>query len=152
MGSPHSTGLPSALINPGVAAVRHLPIALGLAALAACTLHPQPSGSLSVDSSAASAQTPLPRAKPSYSERIQTAVRRHIVLTEPVDGNPEAEVEVRTASDGTIIDVQLVQSSGVAHWDQVVQVALWKTGRIPLDANGKVPPVLRIVFRPRVRP
>ena len=90
-----------------------------------------------------------PPSTQTYAERIQKSVRRNLVLTEPIEGNPSAEVEVHTLTDGSIVGVKLVKSSGVTHWDRSVQLALWKTGRIPRDANGWVPPLLLITFRPK---
>jgi TonB family protein len=88
----------------------------------------------------------------SYAEKIKFSIQPHITLAKPISGNPAAEVEVRTAPDGKIVAVQLVSSSGVSHWDRSVQQAVLKAGRIPLDVDGHVPAVLRIVFRPKVQP
>ena len=39
----------------------------------------------------------------SYAGRIKARIKPNIVLTDNVDGNPSAEVEVRCAADGTIV-------------------------------------------------
>ncbi len=84
-----------------------------------------------------------------YAGRIRAAIVPYIVWTEEVPGSPVAEVEIRTSPDGTIVQAKVLTSSGVESWDQSVQTALAKVGRIPLDVNGQVPPVLVMSFRPR---
>ena len=88
----------------------------------------------------------------SYAERIRRTVRPNIVFAGPIEGNPIAEIDVHTARDGSIVKVSLVAASGVPQWDSAVQAGIWRTKQIPLDINGKVPPVLRIAFRPKVGP
>ena len=75
-------------------------------------------------------------------------IKPNILLTDPVDGNPRAVVEVRLAPDGTIIAKRLVQSSGTKVWDDAVLRAIERTEMLPLD-NGRAPPVFEIGFRPR---
>lgn len=83
-----------------------------------------------------------------YAQRIRAAILPYVVLVDPVEGNPAAEVKVTTRSDGEVIDAELVGSSGYPSWDKSVRIAVLKAGRIPLDVDGKVPPVLLITFRP----
>lgn len=85
----------------------------------------------------------------SYAGRIIGRVKPNIVFTEDIAGNPSAEVEVRTAPDGTIIGRKLLKSSGVRAWDEAVLKALDKTEVLPRDVDGRVPPTLEITFRPR---
>ena len=59
-----------------------------------------------------------------------------------------AQVKVTTRPDGEVVDAELVQSSGYSSWDKSVRIAVLKAGRIPLDVDGRVPPVLFITFRP----
>jgi TonB family protein len=84
-----------------------------------------------------------------YAGRIRRAIQLNILVPEPIAGNPSAEVEVRTATDGTIVSVKLLQSSGSETWDKAVQLALARTERLPVASNGFVPPVLVITFRPK---
>lgn len=84
----------------------------------------------------------------SYAGRIVARVKPNIVLTSPVPGNPMAEVEVRTAPDGTIVGRKLIKSSGVAAWDEAVLKAIDKTEVLPRDVDGRVPGTLVIGFRP----
>ena len=66
--------------------------------------------------------------------------------------NPGAEVEVRAAPDGTIVSRKLSRSSGVKAWDEAVLKAVDKTGSLPLDVDGRVPPEMLITFLPRDQP
>lgn len=85
----------------------------------------------------------------SYAGRIIARVRPNIVFTENITDNPSAEVEVHTAPDGTIISRKLTQSSAVKSWDEAVLKAIDKTGKLPRDVDGQVPPALVISFRPK---
>jgi colicin import membrane protein len=85
----------------------------------------------------------------SYAGRIIGRVKPNIVFTEDIMGNPSAEVEVRTAPDGTIVGRKLLKSSGNKAWDDAVLKALDKTEVLPRDTDGRVPPALVITFRPR---
>lgn len=83
-----------------------------------------------------------------YGGRIAARIKPNIVFTEPIDGNPRAEVELRLAPDGSIASKRLVRSSGVKAWDDAVLRAIERTETFPLD-NGRVPPPITIGFRPR---
>jgi colicin import membrane protein len=85
----------------------------------------------------------------SYAGRIVARVRPNIVFTDAISGNAEADVEVRAAPDGTILSRRLVKSSGVKAWDEAVLKAIDKTETLPRDVDGRVPPSLVIVFRPK---
>jgi colicin import membrane protein len=84
-----------------------------------------------------------------WAGRVVARVRPNIVFTEPVSGNPVAEVEVRTSPDGTIVGKRLVRSSGVKAWDEAVLRALDKTETLPRDTDGRVPSPVVIAFKPR---
>ena len=85
----------------------------------------------------------------SYAGRIIARVKPNIVLTDEVPGNPSADVEVRCAPDGTIVGRRLVKSSGNKDWDDAVLRAIERTGELPRDTDGRVPPSIVIDFRPR---
>jgi len=85
----------------------------------------------------------------SYAGRIVARVKPNIVFGEDITGNPKAEVEVKTAPDGTIVGQRIVKSSGLASWDEAVLKALIKTQVLPRDTDGRVPPSLIIEFRPK---
>jgi colicin import membrane protein len=85
----------------------------------------------------------------SYAGRIVARVKPNIYLTDEVPGNPSADVEVRCAPDGMIVGRRLVKSSGNKEWDEAVLRALDRTGELPRDTDGRVPPSMVIAFRPR---
>lgn len=84
-----------------------------------------------------------------YGGRIKARIKPNITFTEEVSGNPETEIEVRTAADGRIISRRVVKASGNRNWDDAVLKAIDKTEVLPRDENGRVPPELTIVFRRR---
>ncbi|MFT3666175.1 energy transducer TonB [Piscinibacter sp.] len=85
----------------------------------------------------------------SYAGRIKARILPNIVFPDSVSGNPQATVEVKAASDGTIIGRRLIKSSGVPAWDEAVLRAIDKTEVLPRDTDGRVPSSLEISFRPR---
>ena len=84
----------------------------------------------------------------SYGGRVAARIRPNVVLADPVVGNPRAEVEVRADAEGKILSRRLVKSSGNAAWDQAVLRAIDRTGTLPRDTDGRVPPALIIGLRP----
>jgi colicin import membrane protein len=85
----------------------------------------------------------------SYAGRVVARVKPHIYLTDDIPGNPQADVEVRCAPDGTIVGSRLVRSSGNKTWDDAVLRALERTEMLPRDTDGRVPSPMLIAFRPR---
>ena len=85
----------------------------------------------------------------SYGGKVRAKVKPNIVFTEDITGNPSAEVEVRTALDGTITSQRLVKSSGNKAWDDAVVKAIVKTETMPRDADGRVPSPMILEFRPK---
>lgn len=104
---------------------------------------------MSATSATGAVSAPAPAYSIAYPQRIRDAIRPNLALLDPIEGNPAAEVEVRTKPDGVIASVTLSRSSGNPAWDAAVLHAVEKTGRIPSDISGAVPPVLVIAFRPR---
>lgn len=84
-----------------------------------------------------------------YGGKVRAKVKPNIVFTELADGNPKAEVEVRSALDGTITSQRLVKSSGNKAWDDAVIKAIVRTETMPRDTDGRVPPVMILEFRVR---
>lgn len=84
----------------------------------------------------------------SYAGRLVARIRPNISFPGEVAGNPRAEVEVRTAPDGTILSRRIVTSSGNRAWDDAVLRAIDKTEVLPRDTDGRVPPVIVLGFRP----
>jgi TonB family protein len=55
-------------------------------------------------------------------------------------------VEINLSPDGTIIDKKISKSTGHSEWDNAVLVAIDKTGVLPKNSNGQVPPKISIKF------
>lgn len=85
----------------------------------------------------------------SYAGRIRARIKPNIVFVDDIAGNPAAEVEVRTAPDGTIISSKLTKPSGVKSWDDAVLRAIDKTEVLPRDVDGRVISPLTISFTPK---
>ena len=85
----------------------------------------------------------------SYGGRVRARVKPNVLLTDDIPGNPAAEVEVRTAPDGTIVSRRLIKSSGNADWDKAALAAIDRTGIMPRDVDGRVPSPMIIELRPR---
>lgn len=85
----------------------------------------------------------------SYGGKVRAKVKPNIVFTEDIAGNPTAEVEVRTAPDGTIISQRLIKPSGNKAWDDAVIKAIIRTETMPRDVDGKVPTPMILEFRPK---
>jgi len=83
-----------------------------------------------------------------YGARVAASIRPNVVFTDVAPGNPRAEVEVRTAPDGTITARKLVKSSGNPAWDEAVLRAIDRTDKLPRDTDGRVPSVMVIGLRP----
>ncbi|MBP6407108.1 MAG: cell envelope integrity protein TolA [Ramlibacter sp.] len=107
----------------------------------------QAEGTGSADARGTARQSSGPSA--SYAGRIKARVKPNITYTDTPVGNPIAEVDVRTSPDGTIISRKLVKSSGVKSWDDAVLNAIDKTEVLPRDVDGRVPPLLILVFQPK---
>ncbi len=100
---------------------------------------------------AGSTSTAMQSSGPSagYAGRIRARIKPNITYTETDNGNPTAEVEVRTSPDGTILSRKLTKPSGVKSWDDAVLNAIDKTEVLPKDTDGRVPTALIISFRPK---
>lgn len=85
---------------------------------------------------------------PGYAGRVAARIKPNVLFTEPVAGNPRAEIEIRTLPDGTITSSRLVKSSGNKAWDDAALRAIERTGTLPRDTDGRVPPSLIIGLRP----
>ncbi len=106
-----------------------------------------PAGTGNPGSRGSAAQDAAPSA--AYSGRLAALIRANTVFTGNVPDTAVAEVEVRAAASGAVLARRLVKSSGHADWDDAVLRAIDRTGRLPRDADGRVPPVIIIAFRPK---
>jgi TonB family protein len=88
------------------------------------------------------------RPPPTYAEIVARAIKANIMVKRlPVD-NPAAEVFVRVATSGAVINAKLIRSSGNVDWDEAVVSAVYRTAKLPLDADGRIPGEMYLVFRP----
>lgn len=85
----------------------------------------------------------------SYAGKLVSLIRPNIVFTGSAEANAAAEVEVRAGPSGSILSRRLLKPSGQADWDEAVLRAIDKTARLPRDSDGRIPPVIVIVFKPR---
>lgn len=83
-----------------------------------------------------------------YAARLVALIKPNIVFTDSVSANPMAEVEVRVSPSGSVIARRIQKSSGIKEWDEAVLRAIDRTGSLPRDVDGRVPPLLIIGFRP----
>ena len=98
-------------------------------------------------STGTAAQNAAPSA--SYAGKLVASILPNILMTDAVVGKPAADVEVRAAPSGAILSRRLVKSSGNKDWDDAVLRAIDRTGQLPRDVDGRVPPVLVITFTPQ---
>ena len=103
---------------------------------AGATGAPQASGNAARDSGPSAA----------YAGRIKARIKPNIVLLSEVSGNPVAEVEVRSAPDGSIVGRRIVKPSGNPAWDETVLRAIDRTASLPRDSDGRMPATMILVF------
>jgi colicin import membrane protein len=82
----------------------------------------------------------------SYQGRIRAYIKRFHTYTETVAGNPVTEIEIRTASDGSILSRKVTKPSGTKSWDEAALNAIDKAERLPLDENGRSPSPMTIIW------
>jgi colicin import membrane protein len=86
----------------------------------------------------------------SYKGRIRAYIKRFHTYTETVSGNPTTEIEIRTASDGSIMSRKITKPSGTKSWDDAALNAIDKAEKLPLDENGRAPPPMILVWSAQV--
>lgn len=84
-----------------------------------------------------------------YGALVVAAVKPNIVFADAISGNPQTDVEVRVALTGDIVSRRIVKSSGNKAWDDAVLRAIDRTGALPRNPNGSIPPVMTLGFKPR---
>ena len=85
----------------------------------------------------------------SYGGKVRAKVKPNIVFMDDIQGNPAAEVEVRSSPTGTIMSQRLVKSSGNKAWDDAVIKAIIRTEAMPRDVDGRVPTPMILSFTPK---
>lgn len=83
-----------------------------------------------------------------YAQRLADAVKFNLIDPGSVQSSSVAEVEVISEPSGAVASFKLMKAEGSALWEIAVLRALAKTDCLPLDAMGKVPAKLYLVFRP----
>ncbi|UCH46981.1 MAG: cell envelope integrity protein TolA [Betaproteobacteria bacterium] len=88
-----------------------------------------------------------------YRARISARIRQRVILPPDLQGNPEAIYTVSLLPGGTVTEVRLMKTSGVATYDAAVERAIWAAQPLPVpedpglfQANFKN---LRLNFRPK---
>jgi len=87
-----------------------------------------------------------------YKAAIISRVKRFIVLPPNLQGNPEAQFDVRLLPGGEVLSARLTKPSGTATWDTAVERAILKAQPLPLPPPDS--PIfnefreLNLVFRP----
>jgi colicin import membrane protein len=89
-----------------------------------------------------------PTGSTEYKARIATRIKNNITYLGDRTSNVYVLVEVRVNSDGTIRSRKIETPSGNKAWDEAVLRAIDKTEVLPKDTDGRVPPVIQLVFRP----
>jgi len=67
-----------------------------------------------------------------YRARISAKIRQRVILPPDLRGNPEANYQVSLLPDGTVTQVRLLQSSGVATYDAAVERAILAAQPLPV--------------------
>lgn len=86
-----------------------------------------------------------------YAQKIRNSIKPNIIFKgklEEQKTNIQTIVLVELEEDGLIKNRKIIASSGNDDWDASVLNALDKTQRIPINVDGKAPPILEISFRP----
>jgi colicin import membrane protein len=83
-----------------------------------------------------------------YGARVAAKILPNIVFSGDTSSNPNAEVEIKCALDGTILSRRLFKSSGNRAWDEAALRAVDKTEILPRDTDGRVPAALIVNIRP----
>ena len=88
-----------------------------------------------------------------YANRLRERIKPYILFPESdlllTQGNPVAEIQVMRDQSGKILSWEMTRSSGNDAWDNSVMKAVEKTGTLPLDGNGYIPPRISFSFRPK---
>ena len=89
----------------------------------------------------------------SYGEKIGNAVKSRINWpTEKLNtqGNPMVEIDVELLPNGEVVNIKIIQPSGVDSWDEAVITAIKRLRVFPKRDDGTVPRKLHMSFRPKV--
>lgn len=87
-----------------------------------------------------------------YTARIRDAIRDKVTLPPSIDGNPQAEFEVKLLKNGTVAAVRLTRSSGAPAYDRAVERAIELAQPLPIPDDMEIFQQMRdlkLLFRPR---
>ncbi|MBI0331305.1 energy transducer TonB [Burkholderia plantarii] len=106
-----------------------------------------PPSSSPVPAPDAAAASPEPdAATPAYLARLQRRIVP-LIAWHGAAGHYVAELEIRSAADGTLQSAAIVRSSGNAGWDDAVLRAVRAASPLPPDAGGGTPAAFRLTVR-----
>ncbi|MBK9160861.1 MAG: TonB C-terminal domain-containing protein [Nitrosomonadales bacterium] len=86
-----------------------------------------------------------------FVAKIQSKIRRNIVMPPDVAGDARAEFSVTVLPGGSVLPPRLLRSSGNAAYDNAVERAILKSEPLPLPADAGLYSrfrELKLVFRP----
>lgn len=87
-----------------------------------------------------------------FTARIRAAIRDKVIVPPGIDGNPQAEFEVKLLKNGTVAAVRLTRSSGVPAYDKAVERAIELAQPLPTPEDMEIFQQMRdlkLLFRPR---
>jgi colicin import membrane protein len=85
-----------------------------------------------------------------YEAKIRNKVRGNIVLSQDIQGNPEAHFLVVQLPTGEVLSSRLVKSSGYRAYDEAVERAILKSSPLPRpDRPELFSRELKLTFRPK---
>ncbi len=93
-----------------------------------------------------------PRLDPGYARLIAAKIKSNTILPpmNEIVGNPAVEYAIDLLPDGSVKEVKLLRSSGIAAFDQAVRRAIDRAAPYPAEpASGKVPASMAISHRPK---
>ena len=82
-----------------------------------------------------------------YATRVQRRIRPNIVWAGPAL-DLETVISVRCAPSGALLSTAISRSSGNATWDMAALRAIQRSDPMPVDTDGRAPPVFNITMRP----
>jgi colicin import membrane protein len=88
-----------------------------------------------------------------YKNMISAKVRGNTRLPDNLKGNPQVKCLVKLMPTGEVLDVRVIQGSGITAYDDAVERAIRKSSPLPLpedrDARAAFVPEVTLVHRPR---
>lgn len=93
-----------------------------------------------------------PRGDPGYANKIAAKIRSNTTGFEVpagLAGNPAVEYAVELLPDGSVRGIRKTRSSNVPGFDEAVARAIEKSQPFPPDKDGKVPPSINVIHKPK---